>query len=56
MSQSTIIEPLAETGARSLPIREPVTIIVPAYNEADGIGAVLDTIITCMLDAGVGTN
>jgi glycosyltransferase involved in cell wall biosynthesis len=52
MSQSTIIEPLAETGARSLPIREPVTIIVPAYNEADGIGAVLDTIITCMLEAG----
>jgi len=53
MSQSTIIEPLAETGARSLPIREPVTIIVPAYNEADGIGDVLDTIITCMLEAGV---
>jgi glycosyltransferase involved in cell wall biosynthesis len=26
---------------------------VPAYNEAEGIGAVLDTIITCMLEAGV---
>lgn len=34
-------------------IGEPVTIIVPAYNEADGIGEVLDTIITCMHGTGL---
>lgn len=53
MSQSTIVEPSEETRSGSLPISEPVTIIVPAYNEAEGIGDVLDTIMTCMLGAGL---
>ena len=53
MTQSTIAQPVRETGAGSVPLSEPVTIIVPAYNEAEGIGAVLDTIINCMHDAGV---
>jgi len=53
MSQATIDEPVRETGAGCVSISEPVTIIVPAYNEAEGIGAVLDTIIDCMHDAGV---
>jgi glycosyltransferase involved in cell wall biosynthesis len=52
MSQSTTIELAEENRTEPLPIIEPVTIIIPAYNEADGIGQVLDTIINCMLEAG----
>ena len=53
MSKSPTVE-LAE-GSRigSIPINQAVTIIVPAYNEAEGIGVVLDTIINCMHNAGV---
>lgn len=53
MSQSTMVERVEESRTGSIPISEPVTIIVPAYNEAEGIGQVLDTIINCMLEAGV---
>src|SRR6266849_2393982 len=54
MSQSTIVEQVEESRAGSVPINEPVTIIVPAYNEAEGIGQVLDTIINCMVEADLG--
>jgi len=53
MSQSTMVEQVEESRTGSIPISEPVTIIVPAYNEAEGIGQVLDTIINCMLEADV---
>jgi glycosyltransferase involved in cell wall biosynthesis len=46
-------EQVEESRTGSIPIDEPVTIIVPAYNEAEGIGQVLDTIITCMREAGM---
>ena len=52
MSHS-MVEQVEESRTGSIPISEPVTIIVPAYNEAGGIGQVLDTIINCMLGAGV---
>jgi glycosyltransferase involved in cell wall biosynthesis len=48
-----MVEQVEESRTESIPISEPVTIIVPAYNEAEGIGQVLDTIINCMLEAGV---
>ena len=53
MSHSTMPEQVEESRTGSIPIDEPVTIIVPAYNEAEGIGQVLDTIITCMREAGM---
>jgi glycosyltransferase involved in cell wall biosynthesis len=48
-----MLEQVEESRTGSIPIDEPVTIIVPAYNEAEGIGQVLDTIITCMREAGM---
>lgn len=49
MSRSTIVQQ-EESRKESVPLSEPVTIIVPVYNEAGCIGEVLDTIISCMVE------
>lgn len=53
MSGSTIAEQVEEHRSEPALVAESVTIIVPAFNEAEGIGQVLDTIISCMHQSGV---